>query len=171
MTMFARDDALDAFLAHLGAPLGELAPAEAVRLMLDFYAEVTAKGVVDDEHDGDMLLFQWGVPRRRPEVFLVNMTRQLIYPLDEAGSSEPDDDDDGWDDKDFDDEGETEIWQLRLDYEIAADEALTGLGRGDIWCRTRDDLMTFRDEVLATEAFRALEDRPVRASDVDFGAV
>ena len=169
--MFARDDALDAFLAHLGAPVADIAPAEAVRLMLDFYSEVLAKGVLDEEEDGDMLVFQWGVPRRRPEVFLVNLSRQLTYPLDEPGAVDRGEDDDGWDDEALDDEGETEIWQLRLDYEIAADEALSALGRGDIWCRTRNELPTFRDEVFGSEAFRALEERPVLASDVDFGAV
>lgn len=137
--------------------------------MMTFYDTVPAEGALGEEDDGDMLLFQWGVPRRRPEVFLVNITRQVIYPLDEseARESSDDDEDEGYED----DETETEIWQLRLDFELAADEELTALGRGNLWCHAHDDIDAFRDEVFASEAFRALETRPIIASDSEFGPV
>ena len=102
-------------------------PRAGAQRMCWFYGDVRSDDV-DLQHQGGMLLFQWGTyDCAKGEHFEVDITRQLI-----PG---------GGDDED--------IWQLHLTYYFRPSDALSALGRGDRWCKTPCDLAPF--EVFLAE--------------------
>lgn len=111
------------------------APASAgFACMLGFYADVRATGC-DIEHDGDMLLFQWGTCDRGSGLrFEVDLTRQVLLP-------------DAVDDD--------AILQLHLTYSYAPSDVLGALGKGDRWCASLVELPAFEAFVTASPALVA----------------
>lgn len=111
---------LQKYLARAGDDIPRT-PRVGMQLMCSFYKEVRCEDVELD-HDGDMLLFQWGTyDRGKGKHFEVDITRQLIRG--------------GGDDED--------IWQLHLTYYFLPSDELSGLGAGDRWCKTPGQLAAF----------------------------
>jgi len=111
-------------------PLESLTPVEGIDLMLRFYAEQPADGLMDHEM-ADMLLFQWGTYHWSQGAFELDITRQLMF-----GNGEDED-----------------IYQLSLTFRFAPTEELNQLTRGNRWCTSRADLEDFRHFVLSSAPY------------------
>jgi hypothetical protein len=110
--------------------------------MCDWY-ETQRVDDVNLDHDGDMLLFQWGTYSWNGDAFSYDITRQFI-----VESAEDDD----------------AIWQLALTVLFDAADETESLGSGGQWCYRPDQVDDFRSFVAASPvtAF-ALSRRPVGA--------
>ena len=137
--------AFESFIREHGSAIATLTPAAGIRLMLDFYREVRAEGVVAFEKDGDTLLFEWGTfDWGKGNHFEISINRQFV-------DAELQDDD--------------AISQLRLVFYFVPTEARLQLKGGDRWCdqpKWLSDLETFiRDNVVyqsvATSSAEAIE--------------
>jgi hypothetical protein len=123
-------------------------PSDGFASMFAFYRGARATDV-DEEADGDMLLFQWGTYEwDEAEMFVLDLTRQLV-----TGKGEDDD-----------------IWQLHLTYRYSPNEALRQLGAGDRWCPRVVDLEGFESFVLHHPAVVATANERAQV-DVDFECV
>ena len=121
-----------------GRSVETLAPAEGVWLMLQFYREVRAEGC-DAGNDSDMLLYQWGTYEwGESEAFEFDLTRQL------TGIG-----------------GEDEnILQLSLTFSFESTDSLRELGEGNRWCHSPEGIELFREFILQSPAFSAIEGQP-----------
>lgn len=130
------------FLQARGMGAAKLSVDEGIDAMIDFYRSARADDCLLD-HDGDMLLFQWGSHDwgKGPH-FELDITRQFIR-----------------------DDGEDEdIWQLSLTFVFPP----TAMASGNHWCLTPDDLDAFAKFVVAHPAFAAsLNATPLRV-ELDF---
>src|SRR5262245_30586372 len=133
---------------------GKLSARDGLEPMLDFYRDIRADGC--DFEGADMLLFQWGTYDRAflhnsdetGESFLLNLTRQLI--VHERGEDD-------------------DIWQLGLNFEFEPTDQLGGLGGGDTWCHSLQELPQFRGHVLASGPFTACSQLPIHCTTLDYG--
>lgn len=154
------EDAQEHFLAFISADnasLDSLSPLSAVELMAGFYAQVRA----DDcalEHDGDMLLFQWGTyDWGNGELFEYNITRQFILsPSLEAFNAEEDYGDDGW------------IGQLALTLKYHPSAALRNVAAGNRWCAHPDELSDFVTFIQNCEATTQVAGQPIAVTELTF---
>lgn len=140
-------DAYMAFIDYL-ADRGidrETQPGQAILAMLSFYRDQRIDGC-DLARDEDMLLFEWGVyDWGDGEHLEVGIARQVILP---------------------DEEDDDAIWQLRVTYRRAAEEADERLGKGNRWCADLDDFAAFEAFVSSSAAFAEVD--PDRAdAEVD----
>jgi len=114
-----------------GVPMGNLTPAQGVRLMLDFYRDVPVEGC--DPEGGDMLLFQWGVfDFGDGEFFQIDITRQ--FTLEDAG-------------------GDEDMSQLSFTFYFDPTEELAKIEDGDRWCESPAEL---REQEAFISGFGAL---------------
>lgn len=116
-------DLESAFRRHLDSndrALAELDATTSIDSMIGFYTDHRVADVVI-QHDGDMLLFQWG-PSIDQRDFVYDITRQVI----------------------IDHEGDDDIRQLSLTlhYPAAPD-----IGRGNLWCPRPEEAEAFRSSV------------------------
>lgn len=120
-----------------GADLLSLTPRMAFERMTAFFRETRAEDC-DSARDGDMLLYQWGTyDWGEGKRFEFGVTRQLIPVCGEGD----------------------DIWQLQLTIRLDPEDRLLGLGAGDRWCHSVDDLADFVAHVLGTEPFLSVADR------------
>ena len=136
-------DDFERFLEARGLTLDELDAEQATRGMVDFYIERPADDVDVDE-DGDMLLFQWGSYGS----FQYNITRQLITQ---------------------DEDDEDEIWQLSLTLHYPEDDDARGLGSGERWCYSPDDLDEFVPFIEGATATAFARSRSPERVELEFG--
>ena len=121
-----------------GRSVETLAPADGVGLMLQFYREVRAEGC-DAGNDSDMLLYQWGTyDWGEGEAFEFNLTRQLI------GLGGEDED----------------ILQLSLTFSFESTDSFRELGEGNRWCQSPEGIELFREFILQSPAFSAIQGQP-----------
>ena len=129
----------DAFTARLSARalgLRQLAPAQGVSEMLEFFRDTRAEGCIPT--DGDMLLFQWGTYDWGSGFhFEVDITRQFI-----AANAEDDD----------------AISQLHLTYRFTPSSVLADWGTGNRWCKTIAEIASFSAYIASHLALRAVAD-------------
>ena len=112
---------LRAALRYQGLEIERIDGTSAVEAMTQFYLDRRADDV-DLDHDGDMLLFQWGTyDWGRGPSFQYNIARQFIT---SSG-----------DDEDF--------LQLSITTHFDATDTALRLGRGDQWCRRPEDVTDF----------------------------
>jgi hypothetical protein len=117
--------------------------------MTSFFRDVRAEDC-DRASDGDMLLYQWGsYDWGRGQRFEFDVTRQLI-PI-------------GGDDDD--------IWQLNLTIRFDPEDHLLGLGAGDRWCNSVEELSDFVAHVVGTEPFLSVADRADGVVVLDYEVV
>jgi hypothetical protein len=134
---FASADTLVAFRQRVGVQVERMPLPVGFETLIRFYQECRAADALPVEEGGDMLLFQWGTyDWGQGESFEINLTRQIIFPADEADNVSGDDD--------------PEIWQLRLTYYFSPQDALRTLGEGNQWCERPNDLPSFRATVLSS---------------------
>ena len=129
-----------------GRSFEHLTGPAAFDVMLSFYLEERARGVIDA--GGDMLLFQWGDYTWDDPSFMYDVTRQFI-----TGTGEDDDD----------------FWQLSLTVHYAVSEETQRLGTGSRWCgdsREAAEFATFVREHPVTAYVSSVA--PLRA-DLQFG--
>ena len=124
------DDALGAFKRLLNERSSNaVSVADGMEAMFEFYRSTRAADC-SLEHDGDMLLFQWGTyDWGKGRHFELDITRQFIR------DSGDDDDDD--------------IWQLSLRFLFEPND----LEPGNRWCRTPHELEDFARFVRLTRRF------------------
>ena len=121
----------ESLLAERGLVLDELQAEQLVEVMLDYYADVRVQDV-DDQDDGDMLLFQcgtydWGSGRS----FQYDLTRQVI-------TTEAADDD--------------AIWQLHVTFHFGPTAESDLLGSGNRWCHDPSELGDFTSFIDGSDA-------------------
>jgi hypothetical protein len=99
-------------LAQAGLDIDSLLFVHALEQMLGFFCDERAIGVVSDEEDGDMLLYQWGTYdfAGRGSTFQLGITRQFIERS-----------------------GDQEMSQLSVTLHYAADSESAALGSGSEW--------------------------------------
>jgi hypothetical protein len=128
----------------------KLTPAEALAQMLSFYREVRARKCMVDL-EGDALLFQWGTHQTEEgKVFELDFTRQFIQPGNE------------------DDDGMSQFWVI-LHYDVT--DKLLALGSGELECESPDGVDAFQEQVLASEAYRAVVELTPAKVEVDWAMV
>lgn len=107
---------------------------EAFELLMRFYEQHRAIDAAPIDHDGDMLLFQYGTyDWGNGERFSISLTRQLIVPHSE----------------------DSDIWQLELSFSYLPNETLRSFQNGDKWCGNPDQLDAYRSSVLNSPVFIA----------------
>ncbi len=122
------ESALEARAERLGLRLPGIRAGELVGLVTGWYLDERATGVA--EHDGDMLLFQWGTwSWSEPPSFTIGMIRQFLVTA-----------------------GDDEIWQLS----VALHFPLADLGSGHRWCGSPDEVDDFRAFVDGSEVMARL---------------
>ncbi len=132
-----------------GVTLDALTPSAGVELMLRFYGDERAEGC-PFECDGDMLLYQWGTyDWGEGASFEFNITRQFITPAGE----------------------DDEIEQLSLTFRFSPASVPGGLGEGNRWCRTPDDLSAFREFIEGSPTCNALGKAQAGIASLTFGGV
>jgi hypothetical protein len=125
------------FARTSGKQLELLGAREGFELMLDFYRSVRAEGC-NMEHDGDMLLFQWGVSERDGRnQFVFDITRQFIS--------------EGGEDEDISQLGLTFTFDSRPDF-----ESIEG---GNKWCGSVSEITEFERFVKSHPATTAVGER------------
>ena len=125
------------YLVQMGDASVPGTPRAGVQRMCSYYRDLRSDDV-DLEHQGDMLLFQWGTyDWGRGKHFKVDITRQLIRG--------------GGDDEN--------IWQLHLTYYFLPSDALSALGSGNRWCKTPSELPAFEVFLAGHPAMEALGSR------------
>ena len=118
----------------LGRPLEQLTPRAGIAAMCSFYADQRADGAAIGS-DRDMLLYQWGIDSfNAPESFQVSITRQINV----IGESQP--------------------YQLGLLFYFQPTDPLRKIDAGNQWCRSPNDLFTFRQFIDSSVAFKAVAD-------------
>jgi hypothetical protein len=139
--------AFDSFLAAAGVDLGDLAAADAVALMLEWYSVERADDA-DLSDGGDMLLYQWGTyDWGNGPSFQLDITRQLIAV---AGS----DDDD--------------IWQLSVTLHFEPTDAAQAVGAADRWCGHPDELEEMRRFINESKPMHLYASRRARKVEVAY---
>jgi hypothetical protein len=135
-----------------GTPMSGLTPAQAIKLMLDFYRDVRSGGCELDE-DGDMLLFQWGTYEfGEGRAFRFDITRQFILTQSE------------------DVEDDSAMSQLSFTFHFTPSAQFDEL-RGNRWCNTPDESKEFEAFVTGGVAHRAVSTaRPVKVT-LEYGGV
>ena len=98
-----------------------------------FYRDVRPTGC-DDDLDGDMLLFQWGIyDLGEGRYFNLDLTRQFILEGTEDDES---------------------IFQLGFTFLYVPSPALEALRPGNRWCHSPAELPEFQRYVTSSEAYR-----------------
>lgn len=121
------------YLEGKGKSLSSVTFSELIDICLSFYREVQYPGL-DSSPSSDMLLFEWGVfDWGEGEFFQIGITRQLIA----KGT--------------VDDDGYT---QLLCDAFYVPTPQLVALKSSNKWCRSRDEINSFQEFVLSSEAYR-----------------
>ena len=132
--MFDIRNTKQAFEARSTENIETLSLPNGFELLLDFYREVRPADAATVEEDGDMLLYQWGTyDWGNGSNFEINLTRQITAPVAE---------------------GDEDIWQLGLTYRFKPSPGLARLGGGDEWCQEPNRLVTFRETIENSQAFR-----------------
>lgn len=130
-----------------GKSLEALTPSVGIDAVLRFYEETRFAGC-DFEHDGDMLLYQWGVYDWRMgdgEWFELDVTRSLSFP---ARYEEGDEDIAGCE--------QLCTMQLSLTFLYEPKDELRAIKKGDEFCHVPEDAVAFREFVANSEAFGLL---------------
>lgn len=137
--MVGRGDVEASFTSLFPNDLENSRPAEGFTLMSQFYRDMRGDKAAPLEHDGDMLLFQYGTfDFGNGPKFDLNLTRQLTY-----GDTSDD----------------PEIWQLQLTYSFQPDSDWAVIGSHNAWCPNPESLDQFMRDVLASEAIKRAADR------------
>jgi hypothetical protein len=135
---------------NAGLNVETLTPAEALAQMLGFYREVRARKCMVDL-EGDALLFLWDTHHTdEGKTFELDFTRQFIQPGNE------------------DDDGMSQFWVI-LHYEVT--DKLLALGSGALECESPDAADAFQEQVLASEAYRAVVELTPTRVEVDWALV
>jgi hypothetical protein len=137
--MLARDakTEFETLLRARGTNLASLSPRQAFECVTAFFRDARVEDC-DTEMDGDMLLVQWGTyDWGRGAQFEFDVTRQLTLM--------------GGDDDD--------LWQLHLTVRFEPDDDLRGLGAGNRWCHSVDQLQPFIAFVIGSKPFLSVADR------------
>ena len=114
--------------------------------MLAFYAEETIERLNNDRDD--MLLYQWGTyDWGEGESFEFDITRQLIF-----GDGEDED-----------------IFQLSFTFRFEPTTKLTNFGSGNRWCSSHEELDDFRDFILGSPPFIALNNKLASSVRLEYG--
>ena len=127
---------LEASINNAVPRLNDLKVDQAVTLMLDFYRNQRADDC-DFEHDGDMLLFQWGTyDWGNGRFFEFDLTRQFII---------------------GDDQEDEDIWQLSLQFEFLPNDELLSLNDGNRWCHdpTPESINAFESFIRDSAAYKS----------------
>jgi hypothetical protein len=136
MRVVDAEDAFKAFVRGRAGDVAALSAADAINLMLGWYASERVDDV-DIQHDGDMVLFQWGTwDWGAGPSFQYNVTRQLI-----SVGAEDDDD----------------IWQLSLTLHFQPTKEARAIGSGSRWCENpgqSEDLRLYIESSGATNLAR-----------------
>jgi hypothetical protein len=141
MTPKSAKNELESRVKQICGSAADLIPAQGIRLMLDFYRDVRAEQCMDLGKGGDMLLFQWGTHDwGQGPSFQLDITRQFIMV---CGDDEDDDD---------------AISQLSMCFHFPPSAQFNGLGGGNRWCDTPDDLESFEAFIIGSAAYRAVHD-------------
>ena len=136
----------ESFVAQQGSKIAELRPSRGLHLMIEFYRQVRAEGVLELEEDGDTLLYEWGTfDWGNGNYFQVGMTRQFV----DAAL-----------------EGDDAISQLRLIFRFPPTEDLIRLKHGDRWCDQPKWLSEFETYVWGSEVQDALSTAMPEAVDL-----
>jgi len=116
-----------------GAELLRTAPDAAFSEMFAFYRDVRPVDCLSTDHDGDMLLYQWGsFDWGSGKYFNLNLTRQFIL-------QELEDDD--------------AIFQLGLTFFYEPSSELVELRQGNRWCHSPAELTDFQQFVFSSNAY------------------
>jgi hypothetical protein len=121
---------------------------QAVKAMLDFYREARAEDV-DVDSNGDMLLFQWGVYGwgGAPARFEYDITRQFIV--------------EGLVDDDA-------IYQLRYTLYFEASPEAEGVGEGNRWCTSPQDLQAMASLIAQRPATAHARAHPLLFAELQY---
>ena len=119
-----------------GMPMGDLTPAQGIRLMLDFYANIRADNCEAD--DGDMLLFEWGTYNWGDGLsFQLNIARQFITQGE--------------------DEDDSAILQLSFTFHFNPSAQFDALQSGNRWCSSPDELRGFEAFITGSKGYRTVQ--------------
>jgi hypothetical protein len=151
MTPEDSEKELERRIKQSGTATSELRPAQAIRLMLDFYKDIRAEKCELDE-GGDMLLFQWGTyDFGEGSFFLCDITRQFIV------SHTEDEDDDA------------SISQLSLTFSLTLSPHLDAITNGKRWCNKPDELESFEAFILSSDVYRVVQDLRPKEATLSYG--
>lgn len=130
--------AFEKFVATRNSSRQALTVRSGIVEMLCFYRSETPSNCTKER--GDMLLFQWGsYDWGTGKRFEIDITRQFI----ELGLEDDD-----------------AISQLSLTFRFLPDETTVGLGAGNRWCESPQEIDAFRDFITSNQAFQAKADLP-----------
>ena len=143
-------DSLKAFRALLkkhALPEQRLTGAEALSMMVEFFAAERAVGCDPTQQQRDMLLYQWGVfDWGDGPSFQFDITRQFI-----VGEGEDD-----------------EISQLRFTLHYPVSDEVKALGSGDRWCQSLTQLDDFQNFIRNSTAYRFSAHRRSDRIEIDY---
>jgi hypothetical protein len=123
MMMQQSRDAFLSFLLERGCSVDTVEPRAAALALIDWYTEARVEDAAAVDHDGDMLLLQWGTyDWGSGRAFEVDITRQLLLAPEE---------------------GDDAIWQLGLTFRYLPDVATGALAKGHQWCYQPSDAAEF----------------------------
>lgn len=146
----AKED-LEKYIIQSGKTTASLTPAEAVRVMLDFFRQVHIDDVALEDGGADMLLYQWGTyDWGQGRFFQCDLTRQFIV----AGS-----------------DGDEGFRQLALTCSYQPTLALDALKSGNRWCRSADDLVGFEAFISESGAYQAVGTLKPHKITIEYGGV
>jgi len=120
------------FIRESGTTIDALAPANSIRLILEFYKQIRADNCPITE-DGDMLLYQWGTYNWGDGTYFQwDITRQFI----ETGF-----------------EGDDGMSQLSLCFYFYPSEEFKELKWGNCWCSSPIKLLDFESYIKTSTAY------------------
>lgn len=144
---------LETRIKQAGIAVGELTPAQGIRLMLDFYKDVRADTCELDEN-GDMLLFQWGTyDWGEGRSFQCDITRQFI-----VAHSEDEDD-------------HVAMSQLSFTFHFTPSAQFDAIKSSNRWCGRLGELGVFEAFITGSDAYRAVQASRAAKVTLRYGGV
>lgn len=142
--------AWEKFLGYRNLHTAALRPYELVQAALDFFVSARASGL-DAEPGSDMLLYQWGVfDFGKGEFFEFDLTRQFIS----EGQS-----------------GDGAFSQFRCTAYFEPSAELRSIPQSNRWCKSKADVGEFRNFILGSRAFSAVENQVAARVVAEWGRV
>lgn len=134
-----------------GLELSGLVPDVGFSEVFAFYRDIRPLGCIPNEHDADMLLYQWGTyDWGSGKYFNLDLTRQFI--LD--GFEEDDD----------------ALFQLSLTFLYIPSPLLEALHNGNRWCHSPLELPDFQQFVVLSSAYQAGLKHTAAKVELKYGA-